>query len=105
MCRPVGFVVGIWVVFGVVVCPVLGSGIPVISKLALRFAAPKPPEAHIHHLAPTRDNCIVGNSSSCGVVSLDGTFRLGLTHVNECLAMRNHFSCGDKEICKFGFSS
>ncbi len=37
------------------------------------------------------------NPSSCGAISLDRTFRLGPTHINECLAMRKHFSCGDKE--------
>jgi hypothetical protein len=35
MHRDMGFVIGIWVVFCVVVRPVLGPGIPVISKLVL----------------------------------------------------------------------
>jgi hypothetical protein len=35
----VGFTVGVWVVFGVVVGPILGSGIPVIMELFLRAAA------------------------------------------------------------------
>jgi hypothetical protein len=56
--------VGVRVVFGVVVSPVLGACIPVITKLVLGFAAPEPPEAHIHHLGLGGDNCVVGNT--CG---------------------------------------
>ncbi len=47
-----GFVVGVRVVFGVVVGPVLGTCIPVISKLFLGCAAMEPPKLHIHHLEP-----------------------------------------------------
>ncbi len=43
MGSPVGFMVGVWVMFGVVIGPVFGSSIPVISKLVLRSAAMKPP--------------------------------------------------------------
>ncbi len=64
MSDLVGFMVGVRVVFGVVVSPVLGARIPVITKLVLGFVAPEPPEAHIHHLGPAGDNCVVGNT--CG---------------------------------------
>jgi hypothetical protein len=43
MSCPVGFMVGVWVMFGVVIGPVFGSSIPVILKLVLRSAASKPP--------------------------------------------------------------
>ncbi len=43
MSCPVGFMVGVWVMFGVVIGPVFGSSIPVISKLVLRSVASKPP--------------------------------------------------------------
>ncbi len=33
------FMVGVWVVFGVVVCPIFGSVIPVIAKLFLGSTA------------------------------------------------------------------
>ncbi len=92
----VGFMVGVWVVFCVVVRPVLGSCIAVVSKLVLRCPATEPPEAHIHHLASARENSIVNNPSSCGVVCLDRAFRLGPSHVNEGLAVGNHLVCGDK---------
>jgi hypothetical protein len=39
-----GFVVGVRVVFGVVVGPVLGTCIPLISKLILGYAAMNPPK-------------------------------------------------------------
>ena len=33
MSCPVGFMVGVWVMFGVVIGPVFGSSISIISKL------------------------------------------------------------------------
>ncbi len=92
----VGFMVGVWVVFCVVVFLVLGPCIPVVSKLVLRYTATEPPEAHIHHLAPARDNAIVNNPSSCEVVCLDRALGLGPSHVNEGLAVGNHLACSDE---------
>jgi hypothetical protein len=46
----VGFVVGVGVVFGVVVVPVLGTCIPIITKLILGCPATEPPKLHIHIL-------------------------------------------------------
>ncbi len=43
MSCPVGFMVAVWVMFGMVIGPVFGSSIPVVSKLVLRSAASKPP--------------------------------------------------------------
>ncbi len=83
-------------VFCVEVRPVLGSCIPVVLKLVLRCPAMDLPEAHIHHLAPARDNGIVNNPSSCGFVCLDRAFGLGPSHVNEGLAVGNHLACSDK---------
>ncbi len=96
MTVSAGFMVGVWVVFCVVVRPVLGSCIPVVLKLVLRCPAMEPPEVHIHHLAPARDNSIVNNPSSCGVVCLDRAFGLGPSHVNEGLVVVNHLACSDK---------
>jgi hypothetical protein len=62
MSTLVGFMVGVWVVFGVVVSPVLRAGIPVVTELVLEGAATEPPEAHIHHLGLVGHNCFVGNS-------------------------------------------
>ncbi len=64
-------VVGVWVVLGMVVGPVFGSGVPVVVELVLRAKTLEPPEAHIHHLDPAGDNCLVGNTCSGRVISLD----------------------------------
>jgi hypothetical protein len=64
MCDTVRFVVGVRVVLGMVVGPVFGSGIPVVVEFVLRATASEPPEAHIHHLDPAGDNCLVGNTCS-----------------------------------------
>ena len=65
MLALMGFVVGVSVVFGVVVSPVLGACIPVISKLILGCAATEPPKLHIHHLGPAGHNSLFGNFSCC----------------------------------------
>jgi hypothetical protein len=96
MSAPVTFVVGVWVVLCVVVSPVFGSSIPVVSKLVLRGLTMEPPKAHIHHLAPAWNNSIVNNPCRCGVVCLNGAFGLGPSHVNEGLVVGNHLSGSDK---------
>jgi hypothetical protein len=77
MSAAVGFMLGVWVVFGVVASSVLGSSIPLVAKLVLRGLAMEPPEVRIHHFASARKNSISGNSSSFGIVCLDRAFRLG----------------------------
>jgi hypothetical protein len=64
MSTLVGFMVGVWVVFGVVVSPVFRAGIPVVTELVLGGMAIEPPEAHIHHFGPAGNNHFVGNT--CG---------------------------------------
>ncbi len=99
MQASMGFVVGVRVLFGVVVGPVLGACIPVILKLILGCAATESPKLHIHHFGPARHNSLVGNSSCCRVIFLDRTFRLGPTHGNKGLAVGNHFTCRDEKLC------
>jgi hypothetical protein len=72
MSASVYLMVGGWIVFSVVVGPILGASIPIVPKLVLRGPAAQPPIAHIHHLAPMRDSSVVHDPSSSGVVSLDG---------------------------------
>ncbi len=105
MSAAMSLVVGVWVVFGVVVSPVLVASIPVVSKLVLRGPAAEPSKTHIQHLAPTRNNSVVNNPCSCGVVGLDGALGLGPSHINEGLAVWNHFACSDEEGSKFQFGS
>ncbi len=99
MQASMGFVVGVRVVFGVAVSPVLVTCIPVISYLILGCAAMEPPKLHIHHLGPVGHNSLVGNSSCCRVIHLDRTFRLRPTHGNEGFAVGNHFTCRDEKRC------
>jgi hypothetical protein len=80
MSCPVGFMVGVWVVFGVITSPVFVASVPVISKLVLRCVALKPPEAHIHHLGPAWYNCFVGNTHSHGVIGIGLDRRFGCGH-------------------------
>ncbi len=96
----VGFLIGVRVVFGVVVGPVLGACIQIKTKLILGCAATEPPKLHIQHLGPAGDNSLVGNSRCCTVICLDRTFRLGPTHGDEGLAVGNHFSCSDEQHCQ-----
>ena len=91
------FMVGVWVVLGVVVGPVFCAVVPVVLELILGSTAPEPPNLHIHHFAPAGHNCGVGHPSSCGVISLDRTFWLGPAHVNQGLAMGYHLLCRYEE--------
>ena len=100
MSCPVGFMVGIWMMFSVVISQVFRASIPVKSKLVLGCSASKPPETHIHHLGPSGNNCFVGNTDGCGVISLDRSFWLWPSHGNS-LPVGNNFSCCYKKGCKF----
>jgi hypothetical protein len=74
MRASMGFVVGVRVVFGVVVGPVLGTCIPVIVKLIFGCAATELPKLHIHHLGPAGDNSLLDKSFCCRVIHLNRTF-------------------------------
>ncbi len=69
MSVSVGFMVGVWVVFCVVLCPVFGACIPVVLKLVLQCTATEPPEVHIHHLALARDNGIVNSLTAKSILA------------------------------------
>jgi hypothetical protein len=71
-----GFMVGVRVVFCVVVGSVLGTCIPVRTKLILGCMAMEPSKLHIHHHGPAGRNSLVANSCCCRVIHLDRTFRL-----------------------------
>ncbi len=90
MSDLVGFRVGVRVVFDVVVSPIFGTSM-------------EPPEAHIHHLGLAEDNHFVGNTCGSWVISLDRAFKLGPPRGNEDLPVGDHFSCRDKDGCKFRF--
>jgi hypothetical protein len=96
MGAAMGFMVGVRMVFSIVISPVFGARIPIVTKLVLGFLAMEPPKLHIHHFAPTRNNSIVGNTSGSGVISLDRIFGLGPSRVYKGLAVRNHLTCHDE---------
>ncbi len=56
MSTLVGFMVVIWVVFGVVVSPVFRAGIPVLTELILGGAATEPPEAYMLVTIPAKSH-------------------------------------------------
>ncbi len=64
MSTLVGFMVGVWVVFGVVVSPIFRAGVPVVIELVLGGTATEPPEVHIHHFSLAGHNRFVG--ITCG---------------------------------------
>jgi hypothetical protein len=86
------FVVGVGVIFGVAVGPVLGACITVVTKLILGCTATEPPKLHLHHLGPAGDNSFIGTSRGWRIISLDRLFWLGPTHGDESLAFGN-LSC------------
>ena len=83
--------VGVRVMFGIVVGPVFRAGVPIVSKLVLRFTAAEPPKSHVHYFALSRNNSVVGNPCSSRVVSLDRRFGLGPAYVDMGLAVWYHF--------------
>jgi len=98
---PVGFRVGVRMMFDMIIGPVFGTSIPVVTKLVLRCTESKPPESHIHHLGPAGHNRFVGNPNRGGVISLDRRFWLWPSHSNEGLSMGNHFASRDEEGREF----
>jgi hypothetical protein len=107
MSAAMSLVVGVWVVFCVVVSPVLGASIPVESKLVLRGPAAEPPKTHIHHLAPTRNNTIVLLTTPAAV---ELSVWMGLLGWGHPISMRVWqcgiiFACSDEEGSKFQFGS
>ncbi len=64
MSASVGFMIGVQVVFGVVVSPVFGAGVPVVTELVLGGVATELPEVQIHHFGPAGHNHFVDNT--CG---------------------------------------
>ena len=73
----VGFMVRVWVMFGVVVSPGFGTSIPVITKLVLRCATMELLELHIHHLAPVCNNCLLGTPAGVELSVWIGLFGWG----------------------------
>ncbi len=91
MYGSVGLVVDGWVVFGVVVCPIVAAIIPVVTELMLGLLASEPPQVEVHGLGLLWDDGEVGDTNSSGIVWLDGSVWLRPTHFNESLTKGDHF--------------
>jgi len=88
---------------GIVIGPIFRACVPIVSKLVLGFKAAEPPKSHVHHFAPLRNNSVISNPCSSRVVCLDRRFGLRPAHVDEGLAMWDHFASCDEQSGKFGF--
>ena len=71
------------VVFGVVICKIMGSVIPIEAELVLGFTAMEPVEPEPYHLGFMLDYGILEKPDSCRVVGLDRSLRQGPSHFLE----------------------
>ena len=85
VCGTYGLVVFCWMVLGKVVCLVVFSWFPVDVKLSLAHSVSGPVESHIHSLGSLLLDAVCEDANGCGVVSLNWGWRLGVTHILECL--------------------
>ncbi len=89
---------------GPIVSPVVGPWAPVVSKLALGIAAVKPMESHVHCFGAASLNVVGEDTMSRAVVSLDGCWRLLVSHLSHELSHGNCFAGIDVQGAKLGFS-
>ena len=79
MCE----VVGGGVVFGVVICKIMGSALPIEAELILCFAATEPVQSEPNHFGFALDDGVMEKSGSCRIVGLYRSLRLGPSHFFE----------------------
>ena len=72
MGSSVGYVVGRRMMFRVVIRQIGGPFIPIEAELVLRCPAAEPMKAHPDHLESALNDCVLNESCSSRVVSLDG---------------------------------
>ena len=88
-------------VFGVVICEIMGATFPIEAELILRFAATEPVKSEPNHLGFTLDYGVMEKSGSSRIVGLDRSFRLGPSHFFERCAQGDDFSGRDVEGGEF----
>ncbi len=88
--------------FGPVVCSVVGSWVPVVSKLALRLMAEKPLESHVHCFSATWLDLVRDDTMCCAIVGLDGCGRLLVAHLFEEVSHWDYFTGVDVEVINIG---
>ena len=89
----------------VMFCPVVGaigvSWAPEVPKLLLRFATPKPMEAHIHRFRSAQLNIVFDDAEGRAVVSLHRGGWLLVPHFFEDLSLWNGLARVDVQSAKF----
>ncbi len=90
--------------FGPVVGSVVGSWVPVVLKLALRFMTAKPMQSHVHCFSVAWLDVVGDDTMCCAIVSLDGCGRLLVAHFFEKVSHWDCFTSVDVEGTKYGFS-
>jgi hypothetical protein len=89
--------------FGPIVCSVVGTWAPVVSELALGITAAEPVESHVNCLGATGLDVVGDHAKGSAVVGLDWCGRLFVTHFFENLSHWNCFAGVDVEGAKFDF--
>ncbi len=89
--------------FGPVVGLVGGSRAPVVLKLALRIAAAKAMESHVHCFGAASLDVVGDDTMCCAVVCLDGYGSLLVAHLFKKVSHGNCFTGVDIQGAEFGF--
>ena len=89
--------------FREVICEVFGAFSPVDEKLALFDAISDPIKSHVHCFGTSLFNGLVADAGCAGVVGLDGSGGLRMTHVFEGGAKHGNFLAIVEQCCEFSF--
>ena len=77
--------------FGEVISQIVRTMAPMNDEIALGDEIMHPVKTHIHGFGATLLDGIIGNASSTSVVSLNESWRLGVTHLEKSLAQNGGF--------------
>ncbi len=89
--------------FGPVVDSVVGSWVPVVSKLALGITAAKTMKSHVHCFSAAWLDVVGDDTMCCAVAGLDGCGRLLVSHLFKEVFHGDCLTDVDIEGTKFGF--
>ena len=105
MGRPMGIMIKGGVIFGAIIGNIVSTRIPKEPELALSFAAGEPVVLHVHGFGLTLDDGVISNTNYSGVITLDGRFGMGPTHIDKVLTKLDHGFGAYEESRNFGFGS
>ena len=92
-------------IFGAIIGNIVGTRSPKEPELALSFASAEPVVLHVHGFGLTLDYGVIRNTKYSGVITLDGIFGMGPTHIDKVLTKLDHGFGADEESRNFGFGS